>query len=127
MDLIFENKQRNIKAYKNYNVIQKTSNIGNILLNGLIHWDTISDEEVQNIKNIKTLLYIVQNARTNNSIGFKGYTITDAIVMQNDVKDIHYYAYFNENNIELWYITGVYDMVMCDDRIKLNDLFHNVP
>ena len=41
MDLIFENKQRNIKAYKSYNVIQKNNNIGNILLNGLIHWDTI--------------------------------------------------------------------------------------
>ena len=42
--------------------------------------------------------------------------------MQNDVKDIHYYAYFNENTIELWYITGVYDMVMCDDKLKFNDL-----
>ena len=52
MDLIFENKQRNIKAYKSYNVIQKTNNIGNILLNGLLHWDTISDEEVENIKTI---------------------------------------------------------------------------
>ena len=38
MDLIFENKQRNIKAYKCYT---KNNNIGNILLNGLIHWDTI--------------------------------------------------------------------------------------
>jgi len=112
MDLIFENKYRNIKAYKCQNVIEKNNNIGNILLNGLIHWDTISDEEVQNIKNIIT----------NNSIGFKGYTITDAIVIQNDDKDIHYYAYFNDENIELWYITGVYDMVMCDDRIKFNDL-----
>ena len=65
MDLIFENKQRNIKAYKSYNVIQKNNNIGNILLNGLLHWDTISDEEVQNIKNIIT----------NNGVGFKGYTI----------------------------------------------------
>ena len=112
MDLIFENKQRNIKAYKSYNVIQKTNNIGNILLNGLLHWDTISDEEVENIKTIIT----------NNGVGFKGYTITDAIVMQNDTKDIHYYAYFNENNVELWYITGVYDMVMCDNRLKFNDL-----
>ena len=64
----------------------------------------------------------VQNIITNNGVGFKGYTITDAIVMQNDVKDIHYYAYFNENNVELWYITGVYDMVMCDDNLKFNDL-----
>ena len=36
MDLIFENKYRNIKVYKCYNVIEKNSNIGNILLNGLI-------------------------------------------------------------------------------------------
>lgn len=112
MDLIFENKDRNIKIYKFLNIIDKNSLKGNILLNGLLHWDTISDEEVQNIKNIIT----------NNGVGFKGYTITDAIVMQNDTKDIHYYAYFNENNVELWYITGVYDMVMCDDRVKFNDL-----
>ena len=112
MDLIFENKQRNIKAYKCQNVIEKNSNIGNILFNGLLHWNTISDEEITNIKDIIT----------DNSKGFKGYTISDAIIMQNDVKDIHYYAYFNENTIELWYITGVYDMVMCDDKLKFNDL-----
>lgn len=111
MDLIFENKYRNIKVYKYQTIIEKNSNIGNILLNGLLHWDTISDEEVQNIKNIIT----------NNSIGFKGYTISDAIVMQNDTKDIHYYAYFNDENIELWYITGVYDMVI-SDGLKFNDL-----
>ena len=63
----------------------------------------------------------MKNIITNNSIGFKGYTISDAIVMQNDTKDIHYYAYFNDENIELWYITGVYDMVI-SDGLKFNDL-----
>jgi hypothetical protein len=108
MELIFENKYRNIKAYKSVKIIENDSNI---LLNGLLHWDTISDEEVQNIKNIIT----------NNSEGFKGYTISDAIVIENDDKDIHYYAYFNNDNIELWYITGTYDMVMCN-KLKFNDL-----
>ena len=111
MDLIFENKYRNIKVYKYQTIIEKNSNIGNILLNGLLHWDSISDKEIQNIKNIIT----------NNDIGFKGYTITDAIVLQNDDKDIHYYVYFNNDNIELWYISGTYDMVVCDDNLKFND------
>ena len=31
----YNNKYRNIKAYKCHNVIQKDNNIGNILLNGL--------------------------------------------------------------------------------------------
>tara|TARA_B100001778_G_scaffold334587_1_gene346634 strand:+ start:5475 stop:5831 length:357 start_codon:yes stop_codon:yes gene_type:complete len=112
MNLIFENKYRNIKVYKYQECIKKNSNIGNILLNGLLHWDTISDEEVQSVKNILT----------NNSIGFKGYTIKDAIVLENADKNIHYYAYFNNENIELWYISGIYDMVICDDDINFNEL-----
>ena len=110
MDLIFENKQRNIKAYKCYNVIEKTNNIGNILLNGLLHWNSINDQEILNIKNIIT----------NKNV--KGYTTKDTIVLLNDEKSIHYYVYFDNNNIEIWYIDGIYDTVYIDDNLTFKEL-----
>ena len=67
MDLIFENKDRNIKIYKFLNIIDKNSSIGNILLNGLLHWNSINDQEILNIKNIIT----------NKNV--KGYTTKDTI------------------------------------------------
>ena len=46
MDFIFENKDRNIKIYKFLNIIDKNSSIGNILLNGLLHWNSINNEKI---------------------------------------------------------------------------------
>ena len=46
MDLIFENKDRNIKIYKFLNIIDKNSSIRNILLNGLLYWNSINNEEI---------------------------------------------------------------------------------
>jgi len=110
MDLIFENKDRNIKIYKFLNIIDKNSLKGNILLNGLLHWYSINDEEILNIKNIIT------------NINVKGYTTKDTIVLLNDEKSIHYYVYFDNNNIEIWYIDGIYDTVYIDNNLTFKEL-----
>lgn len=112
MDLIFENKDRNIKIYKFLNIIDKNSSIGNILLNGLLHWNSINDQEILNIKNIIT----------NKNINVKGYTTKDTIVLLNDEQSIHYYAYFDNNNIEIWYIDGIYETPYIDDNLTFKEL-----
>jgi hypothetical protein len=45
---------------------------------------------------------------TDNNINIRGSTTIDTISLNNDNDSIHYYIRFNKNNVELWYIKGVY-------------------
>ena len=98
---VFNNNQKQIYGYVYSEKIDK--NTYNRLLNAFNNWQTISDDEIIEIKKI-----ITNYVKLNENV--KGFTTDDSITLF-DNENNHYYAVFNNNDIDIWYINGCYDEI----------------
>ena len=102
---VFNNNQKDIYGYLYSEKID--TNTYNKLLNAFNNWKTISDNEIIEIKKI-----ITNYVKLNENV--KGFTTNDSITLFDNM-DNHYYAVFNNNDINIWYINGCYDEISIDN------------
>ena len=106
---VFNNNQKQIYGYLYSEKID--TNTFNKLLNAFNNWKTISDNEIIEIKKI-----ITNYVKLNENV--KGFTTNDSITLFDNM-DNHYYAVFNNNNIDIWYINGCYDEISIENFEEL--------
>jgi hypothetical protein len=97
-DLIVNNINKQIKIYKYNKNIEKEDK--DLFLDAFKNWEIVSDDIILIVKELMAKY-------TDNNIKTTGYTTSDTITLFGN--DKHYYVYFTNNNIDIYYVEGTYE------------------
>lgn len=97
-DLIVNNINKQIKIYKYNKNIEKEDK--DLFLDAFKNWEIVSDDIILIVKELMAKY-------TDNNIETTGYTTSDTITLFGN--DKHYYVYFTNNNIDIYYVEGTYE------------------
>ena len=97
-DLIVNNINKEIKIYEYNKNIEKEDK--DLFLDAFKNWEIVSDDIILIVKELMAKY-------TDNNIKTTGYTTSDTITLFSD--DKHYYVYFTNNNIDIYYVEGTYE------------------
>lgn len=106
---IVSNKKKEIYIYKYNNIIKE--NDANLFKRCFNDWNGVSDDDINILKDTIAKY-------TDNNINIKGRVNNDYIELFDDNNTRHYYIRFTEN-IEIYYIEGVYISGMNKEGFEL--------